>query len=419
MLKIIERGELNTRRLAPIAPETFAAAARIVEDVRGNGASALRKYAEQLDGLANGAPLIVDRDALQQSWLALPDEHRALIERAAHRIRIFADAQRACLQPLSMDVCGGSAGHTIEAVRSAGCYAPGGKYPLISSMLMTVVTAKAAGVQRIVAASPNPSAMMRATAFAAGADQLLTAGGAHAIGALAYGVAPVTACDAVVGPGNRWVTAAKQIVSGVVRIDMLAGPSELLVVADDEANAAWIAADLLAQAEHDRDARPMIVSTSARIMAEVNNELARQLATLPAQETARAALQNGFAVVARDIDEAAELVRLLAPEHLALHLLDSDSNVNKFTCCGALFIGGATAEVFGDYGAGPNHTLPTGGTARFASGLSVFHFLRQATWLRLSNGDERDQLRRDVAALARLEGLEAHARSAEIRATSP
>jgi len=280
---------------------------------------------------------------------------------------------------------------------------------------MTAVTARASGVSEVWAASPRPTPVTLAAASVAGADALLALGGAHAVAALAYGISPAPACDVIVGPGNRWVTAAKQLVTGRVGIDLLAGPSELTILADDSAAAEMVAADLLAQAEHDPDAVPVLVTTSSGLADRVETELARQLVDLPTRDTAAAALGNGFAVVADDPEAALELADRLAPEHLQLLGPLMEALAARARHYGGLFVGRSSAEVFGDYGAGPNHTLPTGGGARFTGGLSVLHFLRIRTWMRLDTTDETAELARDAAALARLEGLEAHARAAEAR----
>jgi phosphoribosyl-ATP pyrophosphohydrolase/phosphoribosyl-AMP cyclohydrolase/histidinol dehydrogenase len=336
-----------------------------------------------------------------------------VLERTADRIRQFAEAQRRCLLPLDSAIPDGRAGHTIAAMERAGCYAPGGRFPLPSSALMTAIAAKVAGVKAVMVASPRPTAVTLAAAAVAGADGLLQVGGAQAIAALAYGAGPWPGSDIVVGPGNRWVTAAKQLVAGRVAIDMLAGPSELLVLADGAADPALVAADLLAQAEHDPDAVPMLVSLDPALPERVEAELSRQLTDLPTAAVARAALQNGFAVVAPDLATAIALADRIAPEHLELLLADADAVAPRLGHYGGLFIGSASAEVFGDYGAGPNHVLPTGGTARSCGGLSVLTFLRVRTWLRLDAVSP--DLRHDSTALARLEGLEAHARAAERR----
>ncbi len=406
--------DLPARRHA-LAPETLTQAESMVRDVRERGEPALREYAERFDALPRGATLVRSRAELEAAFAELPEETRDLLTRTAARIQRFAEAQRECLRDLTFDIPGGTAGHTICPLNVAGCYAPGGRYPLVSSMLMTAVTARAAGVTTVWAASPNPTPLMLAAAALAGADGLLAVGGAQAIAALAYGVGGAPACDAIVGPGNRWVTAAKHIVSADVRIDMLAGPSELLILADHTADPVLVAADLLAQAEHDVDARPMLLSTSPLLIDAVDRELTRQLETLPTRDTAAAAVAGGFAMSVPDLDEAVRLCNRIAPEHLELHVEDADRLAPRLGNCGCMFVGSRSAEVLGDYGAGPNHTLPTGGTARFTSGLSVHNFLRQHTWIRFDSTTAETELLDDAAALARIERLEAHARSAELR----
>ena len=353
------------------------------------------------------------RADIEDALASIDSRTRELLERTAARIRAFAGAQRACLSDLTMDVPGGKAGHKVTPVQSAGCYAPGGRYPLPSSVLMTAVTARAAGVPTVWVASPRPSPVTLAAAAIAQADGLLCIGGAQAIAALAYGAGEIPPCDAVVGPGNRWVTAAKQLVSAEVKIDMLAGPSELVVLADKSADARLIAADLLAQAEHDPEALPVLIALDPVLIDEVERELEIQLEDLPTADIARTALQNGFALAVSDLDQAADICDRLAPEHLELILEEPEGAAKRMRNYGALFIG--SAEVFGDYGAGPNHVLPTGGGARYTGGLSVLTFLKTQTWLSL---DDASDLAGDAADLARLEGLEAHARAAERRRSS-
>ncbi len=399
----------------PVDAATLAAAAEIVGAVRSDGETALRRYAERFGELAPGDPLVIERPGLEAALAALPAAQQAVLERTAARIRRFAESQRRALSEVDVVVPGGRAGHRLAPVARAGCYAPGGRYPLPSSVLMTVTPAVAAGVREVWAASPRPTPVTLAAAAVAGAHALLAAGGAHAVAALAYGAGPVPGCDVVVGPGNRWVTAAKQLVAGRVGIDMLAGPSELVVLADRSADPALVAADLLAQAEHDPDALPVLVSLDAGLVSAVEAELDRQLAFLPTHHVAAAALANGFAVVAGSPEEAAAVCDRLAPEHL--QVLTSSPRETAALCnhWGSLFLGPGSAEVLGDYGAGPNHTLPTGGAARHSGGLSVQHFLRTRTWLELDDPDAAQELVEDAAALARMEGLEAHARAAEMR----
>lgn len=413
LLRRVAPADVASERRGAVDAATLEAAGAIVRDVRARGEAAVREHAERLGDIAPGALLIRTRAELERSPRNVGREQREVLERAHERIKRFAEAQRAALVNMDVEIPGGRAGHTVEPVECAGCYAPGGRFPLPSSVLMTVATAKAAGVARVWVASPRPTVVTAAAAAIAGADGLLAVGGAQAVAALAYGVG-VPACDCVVGPGNRWVTAAKRIVSGDVRIDMLAGPSELVVLADGTADAGMVAADLLAQAEHDDDAVPILVTTDAGIVDRVEVELAAQLATLPTAGTARRALENGMAVVVGSAEEGAAVCNRIAPEHLELIGPEAEAMRGNLRHYGALFIGASSAEVFGDYGAGPNHVLPTGGTARFSGGLSVLDFLRVRTWMRIDRAAAA--LVRDSAALARIEGLEAHARAAERRA---
>lgn len=412
MLNVIDANSLALPERVPFDQATSDQAAAIVAAVRTGGVDELRAVAERLGDIGPGDTLFLGRDELNAALASLDGESVEVLTRTRDRIRAFADAQRAAIHDVTVDVPGGRAGHSVSAVRAAGCYAPGGRFPLPSSVLMTAVTARAAGVETVWVASPRPTVVTLAAAALAGADGVLAVGGAQAIAAMAFGCGPIPKCDAVVGPGNRWVTAAKALVSDTTRIDMLAGPSELLVIADDSASPSTIAADLLAQAEHDPDAVPILVALDAELVERVNAELERQLAVLPTADTARPALLNGFATVVETPEGAAALSNRLAPEHLQVVTRYPHAVAALCREYGGLFIGERSAEVFGDYGAGPNHTLPTGGTARFTGGLSVFNFLAVRTWLDL---DDAQPLMGDTVALARMEGLEGHARAAEAR----
>jgi phosphoribosyl-ATP pyrophosphohydrolase/phosphoribosyl-AMP cyclohydrolase/histidinol dehydrogenase len=398
----------------PLPPDVTAGARRIVAEVREGGDAVLRRFAAELDGLAADAPLVHDRARLRAAREACAPEVAGLLERTADRIERFALAQRAALQDVAVAVPGGRAGHTVAPLPAAGCYAPGGRHPLPSSVLMTAVTARAAGVGTVVVACPRPEPVVLAAAAVAGADLVLAAGGAQAVAALAHGTESVPACAAVVGPGNVWVTAAKLLVEGTVRTDGAAGPSELVVVADRATDPGLAAADLLAQAEHDPLARPVLVALDDALVDEVRRELGRQLADLPTAEVARRALQGGCAVRARDAAEAVDLCNRLAPEHLQW-MAGSGEAPDGLTAYGGLFLGAGAAEVLGDYGAGPNHVLPTGGAARLRGGLWVGDFLAVRTWLRIDDPAAAADLAADAGRLARLEGLAAHARAAERR----
>lgn len=406
------------RVIKPVVSDQVLDQARVIVDrVRSEGEAGVRTYATQFGECNADQPLTLGPDVMREAYDAMDPVERDAIQRAADRITRFAKAQRDSIKDLTLDVPGGQAGHSVEPVRVAGCYAPAGRYPLPSSVLMTGITARAAGCARVVVASPGANPVMLAAAHIAGADEFLCVGGAHAIAAMGYGFDGFERCDVIVGPGNAWVTAAKQLVSGVVGIDMLAGPSELLVLADESASVETLAADLLAQAEHDTDAIPMLVTTCAEHALSIQTELARQLESLPTTETARVALGNGFVIVCDDLDQAIAITNRLAPEHLEIITKDAAKIASRIRNAGAVFIGAGTAEVLGDYGIGPNHTLPTGGTARFQAGLSVMHFLRLRTWIRIDDTTACEAVLDDTMHIARMEGLIGHERSARQRAS--
>jgi histidinol dehydrogenase len=410
-LRRMSPAELNGAGRQMVDAEVRETVVGIVEDVRVRGEEALRSHAERLGDVEPGQPLTVDRPELKTAFDSLDEESRQLLMRIHRRIESFSRAQREGVSDLNVQIDGGQAGHRWIPVDSVGAYAPGGRYPLPSSVLMTVTPARVAGVTSVWLASPRPSPLTLAAAWIAGADGVLGVGGAQAIAALAFGTAgpPV---DVLVGPGNKWVTAAKRHLFGEVGIDGLAGPSEILVIADETADPSLVAIDLLAQAEHDVDAVPSLVTTSGELADNVERELGELLRDLPTGEVARAALANGFCVVVNDLRNAAVISDGLAPEHLALHVADPRAVALQVRNYGSVFIGGSAAEAFADYGAGPNHVLPTGGGARFSAGLSVFTFLKPATWLSV---DRPDMLIEDTARLAHLEGLDAHARAALAR----
>lgn len=415
MLKLIELNQLSMELPPAVDQQTLEATRAILDALRTGGEPALRGAISKFEQRPSDSRLTYYPLDFTQALNAIPTNQADLLRRVAGRIETFAQAQRETLADLQLPIAGGRAGHRWVPLRTAGCYVPGGRFPLVSSLLMTAVTARVAGVSQVWIASPVASPLMLAAAAVAGADGLLHAGGAQAVGALADGCGEIPRCDVVVGPGNRWVTAAKLLVSERVRIDMLAGPSELLVVADESADPETLAADLLAQAEHDSDARPMLVTNSLDLIRSVNQSLQRQLETLPTAANARAALNNGFALRVDSWDEAVNACEAIAPEHLELQLRDAPKIAPRLSRCGCLFIGERSAEVLGDYGAGPNHVLPTGGTARYASGLGVETFLRRQTWLEIDSLEAAQETVQDAVSLAELEGLPGHAASAARR----
>ena len=412
LLRVIPLDEVEASAPSAVDETTRITARSIVDSIRAGGEAVLREYATGLDGLPPSAPLVLDRAALERARDQL-DPSPGRCSSGPPSGSAPSAAQKATLSDLEAPSRGprrprGGPHRGRRLLRARR------SLPLPSSVLMTAVTGRAAGVGRVVVASPNPRPIVVAAAAIAGADSLLTVGGAQAIAALAYGVPGVTdPVNVIVGPGNRWVTAAKQYVFGDVGIDLPAGPSELVVLADASANPGLIAADLLAQAEHDPDARPALVTTEASLLPEVEAELQRQLRTLDTKAVASQALAASFAAVAPSMDAALGAVDRLAPEHLQLCVEDPDAARRRLKHHGASFLGEGSAEVFGDYGVGPNHVLPTGGAARYSGGLSVFNFLRIRTWLRL---DDPSLVAADVEALAREERLTGHARAAAARA---
>jgi len=406
----------------PVDEVTLKQARDVLDDVKNKGEAGLRQHALRLGDIKQlDEKIVLDQEELKKAFESMSESEQKLLVRTADRIKGFAQAQRDSVKEIDVPILGGRAGHTVAPVEVAGCYAPGGRYPLPSSVLMTACTARVAGVKIVVVCSPKPHTVTLAAAYVAGADFFIKIGGAGAIGALAFGCLPgIPAADVIVGPGNRWVTAAKSIVSGRCGIDMLAGPSECLVWCDETANAEVVAADLLAQAEHDTDAVPVLVTSEPHgkeTVAKVQKALEEQLKTLTTAATARESVnKKGFYVIGKDKAEALAVVNALGPEHLEVMTADSVADAKLCTSYGGLFIGTRSAEVFGDYGCGGiNHVLPTSNTARYTGGLSVFTFLRIRTWLKIEDAQASQPLVSDAAQFARLEGLEGHARAAEQR----
>jgi len=399
------RGEADLERVEPVVREILA-------QVREHGDVALRDLAERFDGERPEYVRIPDHVWHARAAEVSP-EVRAWLEQAAARIRRYHEHQVDLGYQYEED--GVSLGQRVRPVRAVGVYAPGGKARYPSTVLMTAVPAAVAGVPRIVLATPTPTPELLAAAEVAGVTEVIDSGGAQAIGALAYGTESVGRVDKVVGPGNIYVACAKRLVYGVVDIDSIAGPSEILVVADDAADPAVVAADLLSQAEHDEEAYPLLVTLSRAQAEAVDAQVKTQLELLPREEIARASVERGgFTFVCGDLDEAARVADLLAPEHLALAVADADALFAKIGAAGAVFLGYHTPEATGDYAAGPSHVLPTGGAARHASPLGVYDFLVRTSLIRYT--PEALEAQGDLLeGLARLEGLEAHARAVAIR----
>ena len=414
---ILERNEkVFGERISPAE-----AVRRILEDVRLHGDEALHRWNERLDGV-KGANFRVSGEAAQKAWKRLPANLQQALQESAQRIEAFHRSQ-----PVTSWITqqgGGTLGQLVRPIQSVGLYIPGGSAPLPSTVLMSAIPARVAGVERVVMVTPPgregqgvPDVIFAAAALA-GVDEIYTLGGAQAIAALAYGSESIKKVDKIFGPGNLFVTLAKQQVYGIVGIDGLAGPTETMVIADDSANPAWVAADLLAQAEHDVLASAILLTPSLPLAEAVQVEVARQIegdkeqAGLPRASIIAESLSGRSGIVlTADLEEAFELANTFAPEHLALSVQDAWAWVEKVHHAGGVFIGEHSFEVLGDYIAGPSHVMPTGGSARFASPLNVWDFVHLISLVAL-DAHSAQHLSLLAAELAHSESLEAHARAA-------
>jgi histidinol dehydrogenase len=400
------------------------AVAGILDDVRRRGDEALLEYTRRFDrwSPASAADLEAGPAALQNALARIGRPEREALETAAARIRAYHGHQH--LKGWRIEEADGTMlGQQVTPLDRVGLYVPGGKAAYPSSVLMNAVAAKVAGVPELVMVVPTPDAVVNdhvlAAAAIAGVDRVFRVGGAQAVGALAFGTSTIPAVDKIVGPGNAYVAAAKRRVFGRVGIDMVAGPSEVLVVADSTANPAWIAMDLFSQAEHDEIAQSILVTPDAALADRVVASMRTAMEAMPRRRIIEASLANrGAVIVVRDLEEACAIANRIAPEHLELAVSDPDALLPKIRHAGAIFMGHFSSESLGDYCAGPNHVLPTSRTARFSSPLGVYDFQKRSSLIRVAR-DAAVRLGRTASTLARAEGLEAHARSAELRGEEP
>jgi len=405
-----KRGAAVLKRLANRGALDLARAekttARIVADVRKKGDSALLRYGRKFDGLSSKT-FRVTQSQIDESWQQVAPEFRVALETAAENIRRFAEWQKP--QEWIRDLqTGVRLGQMVRPVESVGCYVPGGRHPLPSTLLMTVIPAQIAGVSRIVVVSPRPVPEILAAAALLGITEFYAIGGAQAIAALAYGTKTIPRVSKIVGPGNAFVTAAKKLIAFDCSIDMLAGPTEVVIVSDT-GNAVFIAADLVAQAEHDPDALAIFITSHEKLAKQVLDETKRQSA---ANHIARQSLRkNGYAIVTSFPEESIRIANDLAPEHITV---PSQRDVAEIQSAGSVFVGDYSPQAAGDYASGPNHVLPTGGSARFRGGLSVNDFVKLITVQEIS-AKGLQTIAREVSTLAQAEGLVAHAQSIAMR----
>lgn len=421
MIKIMKYGEVpNSEIFARSVPKTDVAGtvAEIIKNVRENGDEALFEYCEKFDK-AQLSSLAVTKEEIDEALSLVEPEFLEILEKAAKNIRKFHSRQVRNSFIIN-DEDGIVIGQKIIPVDRAGLYVPGGTAAYPSTVLMDAIPAKIAGCREVVMVTPptkdgkvNP--VILAAAYVAGIDRIFKVGGAQAIAALAYGTQSIPKVDKIVGPGNAFVAEAKKQVFGVVSIDMIAGPSEILIVADGKSNPSYIAADLLSQAEHDKMASAVLVTDSAELARNVSTELEKQIPLLERREIARESIDvNGKIIVANTLDAAIEIANEIAPEHLELCVDNPFDKLDSIRHAGSIFMGRNCPEALGDYFAGPNHTLPTSGTAKFSSPLSVDDFIKKTQYTYYTK-DALKKVAFDVAAFAKKEGLTAHAKSAVIR----
>lgn len=397
----------------------------ILADVKQRGDAAILEYTAKFDDLSSSkvSDLEMTKDRLEQALINLDPLVRDALQAAAERVRSYHEKQKEALGGgknwTYTDVDGNELGQIIRGMSRVGIYVPGGKAAYPSTVIMTAIPARVAGVAEITMMVPTPggqvSEALLAAAYLSGIDRIYTIGGAQAIGAMAYGTETIHRVDKIVGPGNIYVTTAKAMVFGEVGIDMLAGPSEIAIVADDSANIDWLVMDMLAQAEHDEMAQAILISADGDLLDAVGIRLQEAINKMERKNIiAQSLAARGALIKVGDLQEAAEIVNKIAPEHLEVALAQPDQILDLVQYAGAVFVGNHSAEVVGDYTAGPSHVLPTGGTARFASPLGVYDFQIRSSMIHCSaRGSVK--LSRDAAILAKEEGLQAHAQSAEYR----
>src|SRR3990167_4148349 len=386
---------------------------KIIEDVKNNGDAAIRDYTKKFDKISLNS-FVVTKQEIRQAYKQVNKETIKALKFAKKNIEFFANLQLKQFKNFEVRKNGVILGQRVIPIEKIGVYIPGGNYPLPSTALMCIIPAKLAGVKEIIACSPKIKPETIVAADIAGADKIFKIGGVQAIAAMAYGTKQIPKVDKIVGPGNVYVTAAKKAVYGDCGIDFLAGPSEVMIIADETGNPEFIAADLLAQAEHDIKAKVDLVTTSRELANKVNEQIRIQLPRLKTKSIAESSLKNSNTIIAKNLNEAINIANKKSPEHLELQIKNPKNIMRKLKNYGSLFIGENTAEVFGDYCSGTNHVLPTNGGARFTSGLSVRDFIKLQTYQKVELKGVKS-LSNIAIQFSKIEGLEAHKKSVKIR----
>lgn len=412
-MQIIDSKNMSTNFFEKIEFETISSVEEIAKDVKNNGDEAVRKYTNQFDNQDLGN-FIVSKEEIKEAFTKVDKKTINAIKKSIANVKRFSEEQLKCLKNLKTKIDSNELGHKIIPLDSVGCYIPGGNYPLLSSAVMTITPAKVAGVKDVIACSPKIKPEVIVACNLAGADKIYKIGGVQAIAAMAYGTQSVSKVNKIVGPGNKYVTAAKKYVFGEVGIDFLAGPSEVMIIADETANPEFVAADMLAQCEHDLDARAFLVTTKSDFAKQVEEAAQKQLETLSTKEIASKSFEKSFAIIVKSIEEAIEISNKKAPEHLECCYKNAKKDIDKFKNYGSLFIGNYSAEVYGDYCSGTNHVLPTNEVSKYSGGLSVFDFVKIQTYQIISQKGNC-KISAFTSQLADKEGLQAHKLAADIR----
>lgn len=412
-MQIINYENITDSFFEKIEFEAISSVEEIARDVKFNGDEAVRKYAKQFDG-EDLEQFLISTEEILDAYRKTDKKTIKTIKKAIENVKRFSEKQLKCLKSLKTKIDCNELGHKVIPLEAVGCYIPGGNYPLLSSAVMTIVPAKVAGVKKIIACSPKIKPEVIVACDLAGASKIYKIGGVQAISAMAYGTESIPKVNKIVGPGNKYVTAAKKHVFGEVGIDFLAGPSEVMIIADETANPEFVSADMLAQCEHDVDARAFLVTTSEKLANQVLEFAQKQLEELVTKEIALKSFEKSFAIIVKSMDEALEIANKKAPEHLELCIKKVKKHINKFKNYGSLFIGNYSAEVYGDYCSGTNHVLPTNEVSKYSGGLSVFDFVKVQTYQIISKKGNC-KISPFASQLAEKEGLLAHKLAADVR----
>lgn len=410
-MKIISYENLDEQFFAYQDFEGISSVSEIIQDVKNRGDEAVIEYSRKF-GDGDFDTIELTQEEVQAALDAVSKDFIEAVKTSVANVKTFAQKQFLSINNIEINLNDAILGHTIIPLKRTGAYVPGGNYPLPSSAIMSVVPAKVAGVKEVIVCSPKIQPETIVAAHLAGADRIFRVGGVQAIAAMAYGTESIPKVDKITGPGNKYVTAAKKEVYGVCGIDFLAGPSEVMIIADDSANPDFVAADMLAQCEHDTDARAYLVTNSVDFVQKVEEGIQKFLPELATAEIARQSIEKSFAILVKNWDEAIEISNKKAPEHLEICFDGAEELMSRFTNYGSLFIGNYSAEVLGDYCSGTNHVLPTSGAARYTGGLSVFDFIKIQTYQEVK---KESSLFATASKLAHIEGLMAHKLSADLR----